>query len=121
MLNFTDGILQHAATLPAYARRLTRDKESARDLCQDTIFKALANRESFNRGTDVKPWLFTIMRNLFINGYRRKKLEKRLFSHGPLELFDHADPSTRGFSTYRADLKAIQSLIHEMPDILRVP
>ena len=78
MFNFTEGILKHSDMLASYARKLTQDRDIARDLCQDTIFKALANRESFNKDTDVKPWLFTIMRNLFINGYRRKKLEKNL-------------------------------------------
>ncbi len=121
MLDFTEGILKHADMLASYARRLTQDKETARDLCQDTLFKALVNRESFNKGTDVKPWLFTIMRNLFINGYRRKKLEKNLFSQCPLEMLDHPDPETRFFTTHRTELKEIQAVIHQMPEILRVP
>jgi RNA polymerase sigma factor (sigma-70 family) len=121
MFNFTEGILKHSDMLASYARKLTQDRDIARDLCQDTIFKALANRESFNKGTDVKPWLFTIMRNLFINGYRRKKLEKNLFSRSSAELLDHPDPETHLFPAHRTELKEIQSVIHQMPEILRVP
>jgi RNA polymerase sigma-70 factor (ECF subfamily) len=121
MFDFTEGVLKHADLLASYARKLTQDKHSAQDLCQETLFKALANRDTFDRGSDVRPWLFTIMRNLFFNNYRRRTLEKKLFSWEPVELLDHADPVTRTVASHRAELKAIQSAIHGMPDILRIP
>jgi RNA polymerase sigma factor (sigma-70 family) len=121
MFDFTEGVLKHADVLASYARKLTQDKHNAQDLCQETLFKALANRDSFDRGSDVRPWLFTIMRNLFFNNYRRKTLEKKIFSHEPVEMLNHEDPVTCACATHRAELKAIQSVIHEMPDILRIP
>ncbi|MCY7410422.1 MAG: RNA polymerase sigma factor [Chitinophagales bacterium] len=58
-------------TLKGFAYQLTRDLEDAKDLIQDTVCKALVNREKFNAGTNLKAWLYTIMRNIFINNYRR--------------------------------------------------
>ncbi len=58
-------------TLKGFAYQLTRDLEDAKDLIQDTVCKALVNREKFNSGTNLKAWLYTIMRNIFINNYRR--------------------------------------------------
>jgi len=119
MTNVTEAIVENAEVLALYARKLTQDRDAARDLCQDTLFKALANRASFHCGTDVRPWLFTIMRNLFINNYQRKKLEKRLFSHGSREIAAYADASTHAFTTTNIELKEVQSIIYTMPAILR--
>jgi len=74
----------------------------------------------FNRGDDVGPWLFTIMRNLFINSYRRKKLEKRLFSRASPEMVTSADVSTYASAPTRIELKEKQSIIDAMPAILRI-
>jgi RNA polymerase sigma factor (sigma-70 family) len=121
MTQFTESILRFSDTLTSYANSLTHDKESARDLYQETVCRALANQASFSRGTNIEAWLFTIMRNLFINGYRRKVREKRIFSrHSPDAALhsaasDHTPPPTR------LAVKEIRSLIHSMPDILKVP
>lgn len=55
-----------------FALSLTRDREAARDLVQDSMLRALTFREHFQDGTNLKAWLFTIMRNTFINGHRRE-------------------------------------------------
>lgn len=117
----TEAILEHADMLASYARKLTHDRDAAMDLCQDTLLKALANRTSFSWGTDVRPWLFTIMRNQFINGYRRKQLEKKLFKKGVSNFSAHADASAHSFTTTRIELKEAQSAIDEMPAILSTP
>ncbi|MBS1664346.1 MAG: RNA polymerase sigma factor [Bacteroidetes bacterium] len=117
----TEAILEHADMLASYARKLTHDRDTAMDLCQDTLLKALANRTSFSWGTDVRPWLFTIMRNQFINGYRRKQLEKKIFQRNSTGFTSHADASAQTFMTTRIDLKETQSAIDEMPAILRTP
>src|SRR5215470_7596958 len=62
--------LTHSLSPVAY--NLTKNTEDAKDLVQDTIYKALVNREKFNKGTNLKAWLYTIMRNVFINNYRRE-------------------------------------------------
>lgn len=58
-------------TLQAFTSRFTKDKDESRDLVQDTMLKALTYRDKFRDDTNLKGWLFTIMRNTFINNYRR--------------------------------------------------
>src|ERR1051325_5108507 len=59
------------APLKGFALKLTQDMEDADDLVQDTMLKALSNRDKFEEGTNLKGWLYTIMKNIFINKYRR--------------------------------------------------
>lgn len=58
--------------LKPHAMRLTRDLFDAEDLIQETIVRALVNENKFQEGTNIKAWLFTIMKNIFINDYRKK-------------------------------------------------
>jgi len=58
--------------LNAFAYKLTQDKERAKDLYQETTFRALTYKDKFRPGTNFKAWVFTIMKNLFINDYRKK-------------------------------------------------
>ena len=69
VLNNTDG-------LRPFAISLTKDHETAKDLCQETLYKAFAYRDKYQPGTNIKAWLFTIMRNIFINEYRREGRKK---------------------------------------------
>jgi RNA polymerase sigma-70 factor (ECF subfamily) len=68
--------------LQRYALKLTNEPESARDLLQDTFYKALTNSGKFRPGTSIRAWLTVIMRNIYINNYRnrviRSTYEKRL-------------------------------------------
>jgi RNA polymerase sigma-70 factor (ECF subfamily) len=68
---FNTQVNEVTNSLSPVAYSLTQDAEDARDLVQDTIYKALVNREKFMNGNNLKAWLFTIMRNIFINNYRR--------------------------------------------------
>ena len=58
--------------LHSFAYNLTKNTEDAKDLYQETSFRALTNRDKFRPGTNFKAWLFTIMKNIFINNYRKK-------------------------------------------------
>ncbi len=72
-INFGPEIQQYESILRPFAFNLTKSREAAEDLIQDTFYRALSNSEKFLEGTNIKAWLFTIMRNLFINNYRRQK------------------------------------------------
>lgn len=65
-------VLEHSDILYAVALRLTRNRSDAEDLTQNTLFKALRFHDKFKEGTYIKAWLLTILRNTFINEYRRK-------------------------------------------------
>lgn len=61
--------------LRAYARSLTKNDTDADDLVQDTLHKAIRNREKFKAGTNLRAWLFAIMRNTFFNDRKRAQRE----------------------------------------------
>ena len=57
--------------LRPFALKLTRDSDDAEDLIQETMVKAISNRDKFTEGTNLKAWLYTIMKNTFITHYHR--------------------------------------------------
>ncbi len=69
---FEEQVLEHLDMLYAVALRLTRNTADAQDLTQNTVVKALRFHDKFRKGTYIKAWLLTILRNTFINEYRRK-------------------------------------------------
>ncbi|MCH2084549.1 MAG: RNA polymerase sigma factor [Saprospiraceae bacterium] len=71
-LEFYTRFDQMASLLHSFAYTLTKNVEDAKDLYQETAFRAMTNREKFRPGTNFKAWLFTIMKNIFINNYRKK-------------------------------------------------
>lgn len=77
--SFTDQVAAHALALKGYALFLTQNRDDAHDLLQETYLKAFSNRERFAPDTNLKGWLYTIMKNTFINNYRRK-VKRNTFS-----------------------------------------
>lgn len=72
-LEFTHQLTGLRPTLYAFTRRFTSNRDESLDLVQETFLKALAYRSKFRENTNLKGWLFTIMRNTFINNYRKDK------------------------------------------------
>jgi RNA polymerase sigma-70 factor, ECF subfamily len=70
--------LEHMDALYGAALRLTRAPKDAEDLVQDTYLKAFRFFDSFEKGTNIKAWLFKIQTNTFINRYRRKVKEREV-------------------------------------------
>jgi RNA polymerase sigma-70 factor (ECF subfamily) len=76
----------------AFALRLTRSKNDAKDLMQETAMRAYRHRDKFKLGTNFKSWASTIMRNTFINAYRKSKKRKAVSQ--PIEDFSFAIENT---------------------------
>lgn len=70
-----EAIVEHLPSMRAFALSLTRNSAAADDLVQDTIVKAWTNFDKFEPGTKLRPWLFTILRNLFYSSRRRASRE----------------------------------------------
>ena len=68
---FNTLVIQHSDSLKLYARNFTKDHDDANDLVQETLLKAITYFKNFRDGTNLKGWLYTIMKNTFINNYRR--------------------------------------------------
>jgi len=73
LVDFRTEILRQLEALHNYAYYLTNDETLAADLVQDTYLRVLKNEQDFKTGSNIKAWMFTILRNCFINEYRRKK------------------------------------------------
>lgn len=111
---FDNLVLRHSEGLKPFAISLTRDGEAANDLCQETLYKAFAYSETYQSGTNIRAWLCTIMRNIFINEYRRagrKKTIMQTILPAENQYGMHAEISIR--------LKEIHDAIHRLPLIFK--
>lgn len=68
---FSYSLDQLTGVLKPFAMKLTRDQDDANDLLQDTMVKAFTNQDKFAEGTNLKAWLYTIMKNTFITNYQK--------------------------------------------------
>ena len=94
---FEMEFLPHADALYTFAYHLTYQEEDANDLVQDTFLKAFRFIDSYERGTNAKAWLFKILKNSFINEYRRKtKLPREVDYEDYVEFHEADDTATIG-------------------------
>lgn len=100
--------------LRAFARFLVRDRAAADDIVQDSIVRALAATDQFQPGTNLKAWLFTILRNQFYEQGRRRKRE----AHA-LQLQFDADRAVDPEQDARAHITDLQQLIWRLSPLLR--
>jgi len=120
--DFDEVLVENADFLKPFAINLTRDTEAANDLFQETLYKALANKEKYYTGTNIKAWLFTIMRNIFINNYRRKAKQKTIFDNTPNDyLLNLKQVSVPNGAESGLRMKEIQGAIQELPEIFKTP
>lgn len=121
-VEFNKMLLSNAEFLKPFAVTLTHDTEAAKDLFQETLYRALANQNKYNVGTNIKAWLYTIMRNIFINNYRRKAKQSTIFDSTPNEyLLNLNQGVVANEAIADINLKEIQAAIHNLPEIFRNP
>ena len=80
---FTAACLPHQAELYGVAMRICRDPDTAKDLVQETLLRAMVAWDSFQPGSNLRAWLFRILTNAFINGYRKRRRHQRFASERP--------------------------------------
>ena len=95
----------------------------ARDLFQETIYKALKNKEKFSIGSNFKAWIMTLMRNTFINEYRRKK--RHAVTSAPSDSF-HFEASSKNTAivnngTSNLEMEELNKMMNSIDEKLRVP
>lgn len=120
--DFTQGILAMEQDLHRFAYKLTSNRDSANDLVQDSLLQALDNQEKFKHSTNLKGWMYTIMRNIFINNYRRMMRETNLIddSYSLQQQSLVRDEDSDRFE-YAYDMKQLYQVIHSIPDDMKVP
>src|SRR5690625_3395686 len=72
---FRDDLIEAIRPLRAFSRTLIRDEVRAEDLVQETLVKAWEKQKSFQTGTNIRAWLFTILRNTYYSELRKRKRE----------------------------------------------
>jgi RNA polymerase sigma-70 factor (ECF subfamily) len=114
-------LLKQTDYLFPFAITLTHNSEEAKDLIQDTLCRALSNMDKFNSDTNMKAWMYTIMKNIFINKYRRKQKENQIFSTSR-EMLDHCtDTVVPGSQEENVTMKEIRSCIEKLPEFMKAP
>ncbi len=121
-IDFTQMLLTNTEFLKPFAVTLTHDQEKAKDLLQETMFRALVNKEKYQIGTNIKAWLYTIMRNIFINDYRRKSKQNVIFDNTPNEFFiNSAKNIVSNDAITQLNEKEIWLAISKLPEIFKRP
>ena len=119
---FAQNLLSMQTELRHFAYKLTADHDDADDLLQETSLKALDNEEKYVAETNFKGWIYTIMRNIFINNYRKTLRDQTYVDYTDNLYFlnlgaDLTDDSLE--SSY--DLKEIRRVVNALPIEYRVP
>lgn len=124
--SFDEEALPHLDALYRVALRLTGDPTQAEDLVQDTMLKAYRAWRQYRPGTNAKGWLLTILRNTFINDFRRRKLEpvatadlEAVEPHALFRAVEAADPEGSFFSRI-VDEKVLEAVDALPPDFREV-
>lgn len=115
-IEFNSLLVRESATLKGFAYNLTRDSEDASDLIQDTVLKAIQYRTQYVRAGNFKAWLITIMKNTFINNYRRKKLK-----YNSINEIAYLSDTKHNATESMINAKDIEKKIQDLNDEFKLP
>jgi RNA polymerase sigma-70 factor (ECF subfamily) len=110
-LIFDSEFMPHIDSMYNFAYRLTNDEDDANDLVQDTYLKAFRFINSFQRGTNAKAWLFRILKNSFINDYRRKSKEPSKVDYQDVETTYNSSEDAEVSGTVDLRTESVQDMI----------
>ena len=108
---FDQEFMPHINSMYNFAFRLTVDEDEAKDLVQDTYLKAFRFITSFQKGTNAKAWLFRILKNSFINDYRKKSKEPAKVDYQEVETFYNSDEADADNITVDLRVESVQEMI----------
>lgn len=119
---FSHSLAEMSISLKPFALKLTKDGEEANDLLQETMLKAYTNRDKFADGTNLKAWLYTIMKNTFITNYQR--LVRRNTFIDTTENLHYINSSNNvtynlAFSTFA--MRDIEGAVDNLEEAYRIP
>ena len=120
--SFQEKLLNLQGNLLSFAYQLTTNREQAQDLLQDTTLKALDNEEKYVDNVNFKGWIFTIMRNIFINNYRQN-IRKATVIDQTGDLYHLNISQDSGLSTPEGSyaVKEISVALNSFSDDYRLP
>ena len=107
---FDGEFMPHVDSMYNFAYRLTFDEDDAKDLVQDTYMKAFRFINSFQEGTNAKAWLYRILKNSFINDYRKKSKQPAKIDYQEVEQFYNSE-DTPGNATVDLRMETTKDMI----------
>ncbi|MBN1112504.1 MAG: RNA polymerase sigma factor [Bacteroidales bacterium] len=120
--NFNYQLLNLQSSLERFALSLTMNSEDANDLLQETLLKALTYKDKYQDETNLKAWAFTIMRNTFINNYRKNVKRKTTNDSTDNSFFiDQSTSYTQDTPDMRFSSNEITKKIDALTDEFRIP
>jgi RNA polymerase sigma-70 factor (ECF subfamily) len=109
-------------SLNSFAYTLTKDQIDAEDLFQETALRAISNKEKFRPGTNFKAWMFTIMKNIFINNYRKKMKANTIMDSTDNMYYINSGKNVVDNDVDRNMLmEELSSMINELDDSIKIP
>lgn len=118
-IEFNTAVCALQDDLKTWAYRYTSNDFTAEDLSQEAIYKALTNRTKFKPGTNLKSWMFTIMKNVFLNQYNKNK---RFVDNGDdIAYSDRVKNVNRSFEMDYVEEKEIQVKIDKLSESIKKP
>lgn len=120
--DFNNSLIEMKPNLQRFAMSLTSDRDDALDLVQDTYLKAITYKDKFADYTNLKAWVFTIMKNTFINNYRRGAKQNTIID-GTQDLYYINQPQDKGFASPESNFAEgeIEKAINSLNDEFRIP
>ena len=119
---FDNNFNKMSSVLHSFAYNLTKNSEEAKDLFQETAYRAMTNREKFRPGTNFKAWLFTIMKNIFINNYRKKvKANTIIDSTENMYYINSGKNVIANSGEANILMKELQGMISKLDDGIKIP
>ena len=109
-------------SLRAFSLKLTGNNDDAEDLYQDTALRIITNAEKYNPGTNFKAWAVTIMRNIFINNYRKKVRRNLIIDQTPNNYFiNSGDKAVENNGETQVSYDELLGMVNQLPEDFRVP
>lgn len=109
-------------SLKAFSLKLTGNTDDAEDLYQDTALRIITNADKYNPGTNFKAWAVTIMRNIFINNYRKKVRRNLIIDQTPNNYYlNSGESAIENDGEERVAYKELVAMVDSLPEDFRTP
>lgn len=119
---FQNSVTSLQEFLRPFALNLTKNSDDTDDLLQETICKALMNEDKYQSGTNIKAWLYTIMKNIFINNYRKKsKMKMMTDTTDNLYFINSAQMEVTSGAESKLVMDDLQKVLSSLADEYRLP
>ncbi len=122
VIDVEKNLVEYRSALVAFANSLTRNLDDANDLFQETSYKIIKNQDKYKNGTNFRAWSYTIMRNIFINNYRKKKRRNLLIDETDNDYYlDYNQGQVANQGEHDLRYEELMKMVNSLNNDFRVP